>query len=258
MKTPSTLARRQWLAQLAVAMVATSAANQNSTAGGPWIPRWNWTRGNAANCIPKHDYQHQAISPSIIVGSLPIQLVQRMSAEDRIRVAREGEAGFQAKDHLQRKRVRPARTQLRIDHCRVSDIVIDFDSRGFWYASMVAEQNFPLEPEDEVRFQQRVMLKRNQFDLKIRLLSSGVVGSSEISATDVLDREPDPGRLIIARIEPPPIWVQSERPRHLQYSGYCDQLKQDFDLIQSAEFQFSYRLDPLSDTGQTVRRLENP
>lgn len=257
------LNRRRWLAKLSAAIMLSTAAKsllaaKSILAAGPIIPRVGWTSGKACQCLPYAHYQHQARSPSTIVGSLPIQIINATSTEQRIREALSGGQMIEAAQHYQRKRLRPSRSQLRVDHCRVSDIVVDIDNRGYWWATFLAEQNFPLEPEQGRRFRQRIHLKRNEFEVKIRLLSSGKASSREISNSDILSREPDAGRLIVAKIEPSKFWVQRERPRHMQYSGHCSQIFYDFDLITAAEFEFSYRLDPLSDAGETVRRLDNP
>ena len=243
-------ARRRWLRQV-VAAVVTGGLAGSVGADGPLIPRFRFTHTGQMCCIPRSDYQYQARSPSVIAGSQTVQVITSVGNDQLIAAARNN-VDIQVN---QRKRFRPSRDQLRIDHCRISDIAIDFDRGGNWVMSLFAEQNPPLEPEQDLRFRQRLHLRRNAFVVEVRLFSSPTTSVAAVVESDQQSREPNPGRLIAAKIEPKPFWVQREEPRSLVLRGQSDEIARWFDELSAAEFEFFYQLDPQSAAGENVRRL---
>lgn len=252
-----TVARRRWLMGVA-ALFSTAGAAKWAAAIDPLLPHFRLSFSGTVPCLPRHDYQHHAHSPTLLSPSYPAQLILADGVEARIRAAKSADGVIAAEAYHQSKRFRPIRTQLRIDHCRVSDIVVDVESNGVWVMSLLAEQNPPLEPEEDRRFQQRLHIKRNAFDFEVRFHAAQHQQTQSIVETDAMVAEPNAGRLIAARIHPDPFWVQRQRPRHMRWSGYSRDIELRFRELQTAEFEFSYRLDPLSAAGENVRRLEGP
>ncbi len=253
------IARRQWLRNLA-AMAMAGGAVGIAEAVGPLVPKFRRTRAGTLPCIPKrYNYATQKRSPSIIAQSQSALLLTSSANDLRIAGAVAGDisAATAQTDSRRRKRLRPNRAQLRIDHCRVSDIVLDVEKTGIWAMSLLAEQNPPLEPEQDLRFRQRLHLRRNQFVIEVRLLAATTSSFADVVESDVKSREPDPGRLIVAIIQPAPFWVQREEPRNMRWTGYNGEIKNSFEEVAAAEFEYYYRLDPLSAAGENVRRLDD-
>ncbi|MEZ6088459.1 MAG: hypothetical protein R3C05_10620 [Pirellulaceae bacterium] len=248
------LHRRCLLARLAAISLIGGAVN---SACGQWpsVPRLSFTFNGSMRRLPRHDYQHKGRSPSIIAGGLP---VQRIDSAANTLLLQYAQSPINPVHLPYRKRFRPNRAQLRIDHCRVSDIVLDIESTGAWVMSLVAEQNPPLEPEETQRFREHLYLRRNEFHIEARLLASTTSGLADIVETDILDREPDPGRIVAVRIRPRDFWVQREQPRTMQWHGHCRDVMNAFDDVTSVEFEFYYFLDPVSAAGENVRRLDGP
>ncbi|QEG41987.1 hypothetical protein [Roseimaritima ulvae] len=249
--------RRQWLSGL-LAMLSTAGVFKAAAAIDPLLPRFRHTFGGTLPCLPRHDYQHHAHSPTILSPSYPAQLITVDRSTERIETAAPLDALRDVELNLQRKRFRPIRTQLRIDHCRVSDVVVDIENSGMWVMSLLAEQNPPLEPEQDRRFQQRLHIKRNAFDFQVRFHAAQYTQTLTVRESDEMAAEPQAGRLVAARVHPDTFWVQRQRPRNMRWSGYSREIARFFADIQSAEFEFSYRLDPLSAAGENVRRLDGP
>lgn len=258
--------RRRLLARALWMLVGCGTAKV-ANAMDPLIPCFSFTFGGTRNCLPKHHYQHVASSPAIIVSSLPA--VEMTAAVDRVQAVTAAALGDvpvlpTSPTNMtggpvlgQRKRIRPNRASLVMDHCRVSDVVIDFLPEGYWWLSLMAEQNPPPEPEDDQGFQSTIHLRRNAFSLMVRLYSSGRRPVTESVETDLLPVEPNPGRLMVCQLEPRDFFVQRGIPRHLSFHGHSPEITVHYPSIESAEFEFRYRHDPLSAAGQTVRRLED-
>lgn len=244
--------RRGLLASLAAFGIGSGLS---VAAGGAerWIPRFGITFHGSLPCLPRHDYQHKPRSPSLIAASLPAQAIESAANEVKLRtVASERELTL----FPRRKRFRPNRVSLRIDHCEVDSIVLDIGSDGQWVMSLVGLQNPPLRPDQTQRFQENIHLKRNEFHFEARLLGSTGTPLADIDASDVFERQTGAGRLIAARICPPNFWVQREQPRTMRWRGVCHDVMNAFNDADSCEFEFYYHLDPMSAAGENVRRLE--
>ncbi|MEM9367999.1 MAG: hypothetical protein AAGD07_18555 [Planctomycetota bacterium] len=229
----------------------------------PLIPHFSYTFGGLRRCLPRHDYQHKATSPSVIVSSLPV--VEFTSPMDDVRATlsqtlEEPAPSMTLARHLshRRKRFRPNRASMMVDHCRISDIVIDFTPHGYWWLSVKAEQNPPVEADEDRNPISTIHLKRNAFQFAVRLYASGNRPITEMEETDNAFLEPNPGRLLVCEIRPTPFVVHRATPRHLNFRGVSTEIEAYYPSIASAEFEFRYEHDPLSAAGESVRRLQGP
>ncbi|OYP28397.1 hypothetical protein [Rhodopirellula sp. MGV] len=246
--------RRQWLRQLSIAALGYGSV---SLTGADWprlIPRRHVTSPTPIGCLPKNDYQHQGRSPSLVINSLTFQAIESDAYEAMIRDAANGDAVEPAE--TTRKRFRPNRSELTIDHCRISDVVLEITSGGDWSMSLLAEQNFAeLDVGDELN--PFAHLRRNRFHFEARLLASETAAQADAIESDQVDRAANPGRLFAARLAPKPFWVQRNEPRRLRWHDNDFQVLKAFPFTEAVEFEFFYQLDPLTSASQNVRRLED-
>ncbi|MFU7558168.1 hypothetical protein ACMFWY_05780 [Roseiconus sp. JC912] len=246
--------RREWMRKMT--LLGFSGASL-STMGADWpnlVPRVRVTKPPSYNCIPKHDYQHKSRSPSMFVPSQTAQIIGAQGNDDLIANALTG--GRNQNTTASRKRFRPNRSLLTIDHCRVSSVVLDIERNGIWTLSLLAEQNFAeLEANGELNPFSHLL--RNQFHFHARLIASESSVGADARESDQITSQPASGSQVTAVISPKPFWVQRQQPRQMRWQTYDKQIALAFEQSAAVQFEFFYQLDPLSAAGKTVRRLED-
>jgi len=186
------------------------------------------TRPGCVSGIPTRDYQygtHSRTETALSAIHLPLTTALELTnvAEDK-----------------NKKKIRYYqldKARLTIDHCSISQVVLQMHNDGVWVMSLRADQNPQPEGEpapavtQEGRF--TAHLKRNLFIVKVRCY-----GASR--------QEPQPGgaalgRPVLFELEPMEFSVQSGRPHHFWKQGYVNCPKELRELVDRVEIEFSYR-----------------
>jgi hypothetical protein len=231
--------------------------------------------------LPPADYQHGARSPSVIARSRPALPVHDLEGVegfitaikelDRARLA-ELQPGLSLESNPYDRILQQAalsRTVSRelspraklfqlpqralvIGHCEVSDLMLLIDHHGGWRLSLRGDQN-PLDRDATQPQQLQLHLKRNAFNVRIRLLAAAR-GSTSIEELNLND----PGglnassRLALCQFQTGDFWVQRGAPEFVQLVGFEPAIREAFARIDQAEFEFFIQLDPLTGSGAGV------
>ena len=219
--------------------------------------------------VPREDYQYRARTPSLVVRSLSAvphhsfeaankkitQIKQSAIVPEVIPGQSEVLPPLVPVDVSLRpewKVLQLANRSLEIAHCEMSDIALKVEPNGSWYLTLRADQNRVSKNDEQTRSDD-IQIKRNAFQVKIRLLDSAhrhqeVVGPG-------IDRQltgAQSGKIAVAHIVVPEFWVQREAPQMVSLKGYDPMIAKSFDDIDEAEFEFFVNLDPLTGSGKGV------
>ncbi len=239
--------------------------------------------------LPMQDYQHHARTPSVIVRShFTLRRYSEADVEQTITAIRKNGENIAKLQHrldqnaeitpeqylrfsdelLMRelegrrlieestvprsKLIQIASEDITIAHCRVRDIAMRIEPNGNWRVSLKADQNYLRDDASRER-NLDLQLKRNAFNVTIRLLSSSRASGENLSpSVGSEDRTYQAGKLVLAVIEIPEFWVQREAPRSIVETGNNQDIAQGFLDIEQAEFEIFIRLDPLTGNGKGV------
>jgi len=239
--------------------------------------------------VPNADYQHGARTPSVVVRSLPA--VPQLSAEEvklALDVVTEQsrsataltaaqteqsplsieellmrsnaaiERRFQSHDVMHHamqpkaKLMQLATRQITIAHCGLSDVALLIEPTGVWHLSLRGDQNFQRDDRRNER-NDELQLKRNAFNLTMRLLRSSRSGGENLTPTVGGEANFDQsGKLAYAEITIPEFWVQREAPQLITRMGHHPVIASHYDAIDQVEYEFFVRLDSLTGSGEGV------
>lgn len=239
--------------------------------------------------VPPADYQYQARSPSLVVRSLPaIEKISTDAVERTIEVLREYSESLSRLDATKDSAAEPsagrilaisqaklerrlamqemladarrptaklmqlATREMTIVHCRISDVALQIERSGIWQLSLRGDQNYLRENQTRER-NVDLQIKRNAFHIKIRLLRSSHSGGESLTPAVANQAGVDQGgKLTLAEIHVPKIWVQREAPQFVTHTGYHPMISAHYDDMDQAEFEFFVQLDPLTGAGKGV------
>ena len=119
---------------------------------------------------------------------------------------------------------------MKIDHCEISQIVLQLCKTGDWALNLRADQNRRPPAGEPAEYNPRLHIKRNQFVIALRCLGNSLTRPSE----------PGAGRPVLAVLKPRPFWVQNGQPRHLRVSGHDDLIGKHFGDIDRVQIEFYY------------------
>jgi len=196
------------------------------------------TRPRCACGIPAYDYQYRPQSRPQIAVSQTALLLEKVGQITVPQFDSEGSAaGWVATQGIQ-KQIRYFqldRPSLAIDHCSISQVVLQLHDNGFWVLSLHAEQNpqgvaQPVTPSGAYT----AHLKRNQFVLNLRCFGAYTDAAA-----------PDPsggaGRPVLFELGPVEFWVQRGKPYTLWRQGRFRGHPNLPELVDRVEIDFSYR-----------------
>jgi hypothetical protein len=126
------------------------------------------------------------------------------------------------------------RPSLSIDHCSISQVVLQIHDNGFWVLSLKADQNpegieQPVTPQGNYT----AHLKRNQFVIKLRCL-----GAFE---DEPVAEESGPGRPVLFELGPVDFWVQRGQPYTFWKQGQFHGNANLPEMVDRVEIEFTYR-----------------
>ncbi len=264
------------IAGIAASVVVADTGNATESL----VPRSRRVRSPQRCRLPIHPYQHESFSPPLYAISLPSQSVTPTdSLQRQIDRAADGNAD---QVNTAGKRFRPSRARLEIDHCSVTDLVLDLYPDGAWMMSLKASQNRMSDSLPQSTYPEHIALLRNEFTVGAYLLASAILPRTEtqgttLNATSAYDRldeglvtvpPPELGNLVVDHVRPASFWVQRHRPRVKFWRDRLPSamMSQDamplygklpqYTQVQSVLFEFYYKLDPVSSAGQSIRRLD--
>jgi hypothetical protein len=179
------------------------------------------TRPCCVGGIPARDYQHQPVSrPEIAVSRMELRLATPANNRTTKEI----------------KYYQLDRAPLTIDHCSISQVVLQMHDNGVWVMSLKADQNRQPEGEPAPAVTQdgrfTAHLKRNLFIVKVRCYGAS---KQEPPGGAAL------GRPVLFELEPMEFWVQRGRPFHFWQEGYVNCPKGLRELVDRIEIEFSYR-----------------
>jgi len=219
--------------------------------------------------VPYEDYQYRARTPSLVVRSLSAVPHHSFEAANK-KITQIRQSAIIAEKIPGQPEILPpmvpvdvslrpeskllqlANRSLEIAHCEMSDIALKVQPNGSWFLTLRADQN-RISKNDELTRSDDIQIKRNAFQLKIRLLDSAhrhqeIVGPG-------INRQlmgAQSGKVAVAHILVPEFWVQREAPQMVSLSGFDPMIASSFDDIDEAEFEFYVVLDPLTGSGKGV------
>ena len=120
--------------------------------------------------------------------------------------------------------------ELRIDHCRISRVVVTIADTGDWMIDMMAEQNPKLLPNE---LQPRIQLfDQNRFHVTVRPLLGGPVVSPD-SLDDVVGPT-------VSSLSVPPFWLEKGQTKNIHHSDNDPRLANRFDSIRQVAVDLQY------------------
>lgn len=185
------------------------------------------TRPGCLPGIPARDYQYRPRSRSVValsMTSVPLQEVDTQAGEVRGRI------------HVYQW----DESDLKVDHCSISGVVLQFYKDGRWTLSLRGHQNpaseAALGPAAAESGRYTAHLKRNEFVVQFRCYGLYQVGVSS-AARSV-------GKPVLFPLGPLKFWVQRGEPREYVFMGCDDEVREFFDRIDRVELEFYYYHHP--------------
>jgi hypothetical protein len=121
---------------------------------------------------------------------------------------------------------------LKIDHCEISQVVLQLHDDGDWILSLRADQNRRPRGDEPVVYNPRLHIKRNQFIVRLRCLGSFADSPTEAAVAA--------GKPVLAELHPSPFWVENGQPRYLRLEGWDPWVEEHFAEIDRVEIEFFY------------------